>query len=91
MFPAGLKEQMNGSDLKEQIKTAKLRKEKESSMSFQIAPLNPSPRLVPVDCQVCSVGERGFGRVCGRLNSSGLILMTTFNTNRNSVNHFNRY
>ena len=60
MFPPGLKEQMNGSELKEQIKAAKLRKEKESSTSFQIAPLNPSPRHVPVDCQVFNVDLEGF-------------------------------
>ncbi|KAL5250071.1 hypothetical protein ACHWQZ_G015966 [Mnemiopsis leidyi] len=50
-YDKGLKEQMNCTEMKEQINAAKLRREKENSMSIQIAPLNPLPRYVPVDCQ----------------------------------------
>ena len=49
---------MNSTELKEQIEAAKLRNENEKKLSFPIAPLNPDIRLVPVDCQVKSLGEK---------------------------------
>ena len=48
----GLKEQIKETELKEHIEAAKSGNEKEKSLSFQIAPLNPDLRLIPVDCQV---------------------------------------
>jgi hypothetical protein len=52
LFYLGLKEQISATELKKDIEAAKLRKEKEKTLSFQIAPLNPNLLLVPVDCQV---------------------------------------